>query len=184
MAFTFKIVKDVQLVRYIEEDNIRAIRLGNQLFLQAGIKNLQLRGDKTGTVDEKFTGYAIGELNYHETSDELQDDDLAISALNARDHNYLRPLKECCAKVVLSTKFKRCYESQGEYLFLVMPTISQIVNTNERKVQSGSSKINERQTIIHGSVICEDPITGEFNLNFFTTQIQEGEKDDEEISFP
>ena len=55
---------------------------------------------------------------------------------------------------MLASKFKRCYESQGEYLYWIMPT---------------SVDIGAKGTAIHGSVICEDPINGELNLNFFTS---------------
>lgn len=57
---------------------------------------------------------------------------------------------------MLASKFKRCYESQGEYLYWIMPTTV------------------DKETVIHGSVICEDPINGELNLNFFTSQIDKG----------
>ena len=72
---------------------------------------------------------------------------------NTQDHHDMKPQEIYTAKVMLSSKYKRCYESQGEFLYQTMPTIV------------------DRDITIHGSIICEDPINGELNLNFFTSTI-------------
>ena len=72
---------------------------------------------------------------------------------NTQDHHDMKPQEIYTAKVMLSSKYKRCYESQGEFLYQTMPTIV------------------DRDITIHGSIICEDPINAELNLNFFTSTI-------------
>ena len=102
------------------------------LFIQSGVKNLTLEKRKVAQND-KFTGYAVGELNFHDVSDETLDSVVTYSCSNFSN---LKPRKTYKAKVLLPSKFKQSYESQGNYIYFVMPTY--VNNDGE----------------IHGSVIC------------------------------
>ena len=66
----------------------------NHLFLQSGVKNIQINSEKAA-LDDKFTGFATGELNFHDITDEEVDFEV-VSAINRNDVS-LKPQKEYSA---------------------------------------------------------------------------------------
>ena len=52
-------------MRYFEDDNISVVDSDNHLFLQSGVKNIEI-GSGKAALDDKFTGFAAGELNFHD----------------------------------------------------------------------------------------------------------------------
>ena len=72
------------------------------------------------TRDDSYTGYAVGELNFHDIGD--NEFDYEVMSVFTQDHHSMKPRSDYTAEVMLSSKYKRCYESQGEYLYCIMPT--------------------------------------------------------------
>ena len=81
-------------MRYFEDDNISVVDSDNHLFLQSGVKNIEI-GSGKAALDDKFTGFAAGELNFHDITDEEVDFEV-VSAVNRNDVS-LKPQKEFSA---------------------------------------------------------------------------------------
>ena len=48
--------------------------------------------------------------------------------------------------------------------------------------------VKDKEKIVYGSIVCEDPINGELNLNFFTSTVKREQNlasiDDKSIIYP
>ena len=102
-------------------------------------------------ANEEDTGFAVGELEFHNVS---QEPDYDVE----EDEHYdpLTPEGKITRKIQLSRVFLEAFESQGSYLFMFMPI----------------TKEGNKMDIL-GSVVCQEPSTRNLIVNFYTQTLEE-----------